>query len=210
MKRQILAFSAFALVSVAGVAVVTAPSRANAPAPAASRAALQIDTAHSSLLFKIKHKDVAWFYGRFGDVKGTFDLDPANAAGGSIEVTVKAESIDSGNQKRDEHLRSPDFFSAKEFETMTFKSTSVKKTGEHTFDVAGDFSLHGVTKQITVPVEFTGKASGQRGGDVAGIHTTFTIKRSDYGMSYMQGGGLGDEVTIIASLEGGTPRQPRQ
>jgi polyisoprenoid-binding protein YceI len=204
MKRPILVLSALALATVAGVGITALPTAyASQPEKAAAAPGVfSVDTTHSSLIYKIKHQDVAYFYGRFNDVNGAFKLDPASPESGSVDMTVKADSVDTGNKKRDDHLRSQDFFSAKEFEKITFKSTSVKKSGENTFDVTGDFTMHGVTKQITVPVEFTGAATGRR-GQIAGIHTTFTIKRSDYGMDFMQGKGLGDEVTITASLEGG-------
>ena len=167
----------------------------------AGPAAYSVDTGHSSVLFRIKHNDVSWFYGRFNTFNGNFSFDPGSGEITGVDVTVDAESVDTGNKRRDDHLRSPDFFSSKEFPAISFKSTSLRKTGENTFEVTGDLSLHGVTKQITVPLEVTGAASGRR-GPVAGIHSTFTFARSDYGMNFMVGAGLGDEVTIIVSLQG--------
>lgn len=200
MKSRILALSAATIAAVAGIALYAVPSQATAgQAAKASASAFNVDGAHSSVVFKIKHNDVAWFYGRFNDLKGVFTVEPES---GAIEITVNAESVNSGNEKRDNHLRSPDFFSSKEFPTITFVSKSLKKTGETTFDATGDLTLHGVTKEITVPVEVTGRGEGRR-GEIAGLHTTFTINRADYGMGYMQGRGLGDDVTLIVALEGG-------
>jgi polyisoprenoid-binding protein YceI len=207
MNRSVLAVSTLVLTALAGVAIGWAPQQGQQPAgrpseqpsAAASAGSFSVDPVHSSLLFKIKHNDVAWFYGRFTDFKGSFAMGPD---AGAVQLTVNTESIDTGAKKRDDHLRSQDFFSATEFPTITFSSNSVKKTGENTYEATGDFTLHGVTKQITVPIEQTGKAKGPRGGELAGMQSMFTIKRSDYGMEFMQGKGLGDEVTIIASFEG--------
>jgi polyisoprenoid-binding protein YceI len=197
--------AALVAVFAAGSAIAalsfTAPGT-TAPAPvAADAASYSLDTSHSSVLFKIKHNDVSWFYGRFNGFDGHFSFDPQSRELSGVEVTVQAESVDTGNKKRDDHLRSPDFFSAKEFPAISFRSASVRRTGENTFEASGDLSLHGVTRQITVPVELTGAASSRR-GPVAGIHSTYTFNRSDFGMNFMIGGGLGDEVTIIVSLQG--------
>jgi polyisoprenoid-binding protein YceI len=202
MMKSLVVLGAVAVTMLATTVATRFSSPAIAAVPAPSlRAAATIDTVHSSLLFKIKHQDVAWFYGRFNEFSGTYALDPENADSGSVNLTIQAESVDTGNKKRDDHLRSQDFFSAREFPTITFQSSSVRKTGDNTFEATGDLSLHGITKEITVPVEFTGKKAGQR-GELSGVHATFAIKRSDYGMNFMVGSGLGDEVTIIVSLEG--------
>lgn len=200
---------AAALLSGAGLGIAAgfAPARPApaAPAPAAADG-YKVDAVHSAVIYRVKHNNVAYHYGRFDKVEGTFLLDKENASSSSINVTVPVESVSSGNSSRDGHLKKADFFSAAEFPTMSFKSTEVTKKGEAdgypVFTVKGDFTMHGVTKPITVDVKHTGEGSGQR-GQVAGFETTFTIKRSDYGMNFMQGKGLGDDVTITVSLEGG-------
>lgn len=204
MKRAMSALTAVALMSLVGVAVVSTEATAQKTAAPAAAGAFTVDAVHSTVLFKVKHLGVANAYGRFNDMSGAFVVDAASESGNSLEVSVNVESIDTANAGRDKHLRSPDFFSSKEFPTMTFKSTKFVKSGEKTFDVTGDLTFRGVTKTITVPVELLGVGKGRRGGEVAGIETTFTIKRSDYGMTYMvDNGGLGDEVTITVALEGG-------
>jgi polyisoprenoid-binding protein YceI len=160
----------------------------------------KIDPVHSSVLFGIKHLGVTDFYGVFKDISGTVTFDKADPAKSSVDLTVPVESIDSRNPKRDQHLKSPDFFNAKQFPTLSFKSKKVEASGD-TYKISGDFTLHGVTKPITVEFKKGGEGKGMEGEVRGGGETRFTIKRSDYGMTFMQGA-LGDEVSIILSFEG--------
>jgi polyisoprenoid-binding protein YceI len=162
--------------------------------------AFKIDPVHSSVLFGIKHLGVTNFYAVFRDVSGTVTFDKGDPAKSSFELTVPVESIDSRNPKRDQHLKSPDFFNAKQFPTLSFKSTKVEASGD-TYKVSGDFTLHGVTKPITIEFAKGPEGKGMEGEVRGGGETRFTIKRSDHGMTFMQGA-LGDEVQIIVSLEG--------
>lgn len=160
----------------------------------------KVDPIHSSVVFRIKHFDVAYFYGRFNTVNGTITLDddPAKVA---IEVEIKAADLDTNNLKRDAHLRSQDFFSVKEFPKITFKSTSAKKAGEKVLDVTGDLTLHGVTKSVSARLTLTGAGKDTKGKERAGGEAHLFLKRSDFGMKYMVGP-LSDEVQVIISLEG--------
>ncbi len=169
-------------------------------APASSLAeSYKVDPVHSFVLFRIKHMGIGQAYGRFNQSSGTFSIDESDPAKCAIDVTVKAESVDTGNAKRDSHLKSPDFFNAKEFPTIKFKSKTFTKTGERMYDVEGELTLHGVTKPIAVKVEHIGTAN-----DKAGIEATFTVKRSEFGMTFgLDNGSLGDEVTVRVGLEGG-------
>ena len=160
----------------------------------------KIDPVHSSVLFSIKHLGVTDFYAVFKDISGTVSFDQADPSKSSVELTVPVESIDSRNPKRDQHLKSPDFFNAKQFPTLSFKSKKVEGTGA-AYKVTGDFTLHGVTKPITVEFKKGPEGKGMEGEIRGGGETRFQIKRSDYGMNFMQGA-LGDEVNIILSLEG--------
>jgi polyisoprenoid-binding protein YceI len=193
------------LAGVAGLGAVAAgrPEAAPTVAPARAEGAYTVDAVHSSVIYRIKHLNVSNSYGRFNDISGSFHFDAAKPEASVLDVSVQTESIDSANEKRDGHLKSQDFFSAKEFPTIAFKGKTFKKTTDTTFDVEGDLSLHGVTKPVTVKVELTGSGPGMRGGEVAGIEARFSIKRSDFGMNYMVGKGLSDEVDLIVSLEGG-------
>ena len=175
-----------------------------AQAPTASAAgvtAYTIDDVHSCALFRVKHAAASQFWGRFNDVSGTFTVanDPALMA---FSVEIKVDSVDTAEPKLDGHLKSPDFFNAAEFPTMKFTSKSAKKAaGENMFEVAGDLSMHGVTKPVTAMVELTG-VSDMMGGR-AGIEAIFNVKRSDFGMTYgVDKGAIGDEVRVLVNLEG--------
>jgi polyisoprenoid-binding protein YceI len=160
-----------------------------------------IDPVHSSVVFGIKHMGVTNFYAVFNEITGTVTFDAADPSKSSVDITVPVESIDSRNPKRDQHLKSPDFFNVKQFPTLTFKSTKVEKSGD-THKVTGDFTLHGVTKPITIEFNKGPEVKGMAEGELrSGGETRFTIKRSDYGMTFMKDA-LGDEVSIILSVEG--------
>ena len=140
------------------------------------------------------------FYGAFKQVSGTVSLDAADPAKSSVELTIPVESVDTRNEKRDQHLKSPDFFNAAQFPTITFKSTKVEANGG-IYKVTGDLTLHGVTKPLTVEFKKGGESKGQKGEVKTGGETHFAIKRSDFDMKFMAGP-LGDDVNIILSLEG--------
>src|SRR5215212_12151210 len=126
----------------------------------------KIDPVHSSVLFSIKHLGVTDFYGMFKDISGTVTFDKSDPAKSSVELTVPVESLDSRNPKRDQHLKSPDFFNAKQFPTLSFKSKKVEASGG-TYKVSGDFTLHGVTQPLTI--EFKKGAEGKgMAGEVRG------------------------------------------
>jgi polyisoprenoid-binding protein YceI len=161
--------------------------------------AYQVDSVHSSMVFRVKHMGTSNFYGRFNSITGSFTLDN-DAAKNSFTVQIPTDNVDTANAKRDQHLKGPDFFNAKQFPTITFKSTEVKKAGDSSFDVTGDLSLHGVTKSVTAKVTKTGSGSFQR-RQIAGVEAVLDIKRSDFGMNLMLEA-LGDDIHIIVSLEG--------
>jgi polyisoprenoid-binding protein YceI len=161
----------------------------------------KLDPVHSMVIFKVNHMGVSNTYGRFNEPSGTFSIDP-DPANMSFETSVAVEKIDTGFAARDHHLKSADFFDAMQFPTITFKSTGVKKSGSNTYEVTGDLTLHGVTKSITVTVNEIGAAKvPPKGEERAGFETTFTVKRSDYGMNFMPGM-VGDEITLMVNTEG--------
>ncbi len=193
------------LVMALVVAFVTLRSPATPTPNALDAATFTVDPVHSTIHFKIRHMGVSNFYGRFNDFSGHFAFDPNDLAAANFEFTVEAASVDTGNDGRDGHLRTPDFFGVDSFATISFKSTSVKpgsKAG--TYDLTGDLTLLGKKKTITVPLEWFGtKDGGERMGVLAGFESIFTIKRSDFGMNYgLEHGALGDEVTLIVAIEG--------
>ena len=196
------AIIALTTLSSFGLLALATPKAAAAATPASAEAVTYaVDSVHSSALFKVKHMGVSYFYGRFAEMSGTLtvDEDPSKC---SLLIEVPAESIDSGNDKLDQHLRSPDFFDAKQFPVVGFKSTKVEAGEDGGYRVTGDFILHGVTKSITVDVEKTGSADG-RSGKLIGFHTVFTIDRREFDMNYGTDGPLGSDVELTISLEAG-------
>ena len=161
----------------------------------------EIDAAHSMIIFRAKHNGVSYNYGRFNEFTGKITMD-ADASNNMVEFEVKAASVDTGNEKRDQHLRSSDFFSAKQFPVITFKSTKVsaKEGKEDVLEVTGDLELHGVKKSVTVDVEITGRGQGRQGESLIGFESTFTIQRSEFGMTYGMGS-VSDDIRITVSIE---------
>lgn len=183
--NRLIAFAALAALLLASPAIATTYS---------------IDGSHSSAIFKIKHLDVAYFYGAFKGVSGKITYDEANPSAASIDLTLDAESVDSRNENRDTHIKSPDFLNAKQFPTITFKSKSVSAQGDD-LRVTGTLTLHGVSKDITVTATKTGAGTNPRNQkQMIGFHSEFTVERSDFDMNFMVGP-LSDEVTFILSLE---------
>jgi polyisoprenoid-binding protein YceI len=158
------------------------------------------DPAHSSTVFRAKHMNTSYVWGRFNEIAGSFTLDENNPQESRFEFQVKADSIDTGQAKRDQHLKSPDFFNVVQFPTINFKSQSVTKSG-NVYEVTGDLTLHGVTKPVTVRVVPTGKGTGPTGAPIAGIDASFTLKRSDFGINKMLEG-IGDSIWVDVCVEG--------
>jgi len=157
---------------------------------------------HSSVVFKIKHGGIGYFYGTFAGFDGKFRISTENPSETMIDVSVETASVNSNNSRRDGHLKSPDFFNAEQFPKLSFKSTSAKAHDDGTIHVTGDLTYRGQTKSITVPVTKTGEGE-TRQGYKQGMHTEFTIKRSDFGDNWgIDNGGLSDEVTLIVSFQG--------
>jgi len=175
----------------------------------ADAAVYKADPAHSAVGFTIRHF-VSNVPGRFGDFDGTIHYDKQNPAASKVELTVRSTSIDTDNDDRDKHLRSADFFDVEKFPTLSFSSTSVKAQDADTLAVAGDLTIHGVTKQVTIPVEILGTMQTPQ-GEKAGFETSFTVNRKDYGVLWnrvLDAGGtiLGDDVKVSIAIE--ADRQP--
>jgi polyisoprenoid-binding protein YceI len=159
-----------------------------------------LDAMHSGVTFKISHLGLSWVHGRFNEVSGDFTIDPDNPGKCSFALKIKAESIDTNNQKRDDHLRSPDFFNVKQYPVLTFKSTSVK-AGKDGYQVTGDLTMHGETKSVTFVLVGGKKAEFPKGVQRTGFSTDLTLKRSEFGMDKMLEA-VGDDVHISVSFEG--------
>ena len=165
-----------------------------------------VDKNHSEAIFQVRHL-VSRVSGRFDDFAGTINVDRANPSVSSVEFTIKAPSIDTGVADRDKHLRSADFFDAEKYPEITFKSTAIKPSGrKDVYDVTGTFTMRGVTKTITLPVEFLGFIKDPRGNERAGFSTHTTLNRKDYGINWnraLDNGGalLSDDVDVTVNIE---------
>jgi polyisoprenoid-binding protein YceI len=190
MKSLVIAPFLFTLLAL--------PKTADAPRPAGEHD-WTVDTGHSSVVFKVKHANAAWFKGTFDTITGAVSLDPTKPDAGSVQLTIPVESVDTNDKKRDDHLKAADFFNGKENPEITFQSTKIAAKGAM-LEVTGDLAMAGKKKPITIQVEKVGE--GEMYGKRVGFSTTFTIKRSDYGMTYgIDKNALGDEVTLMIDLE---------
>jgi len=167
--------------------------------------AFTIDSRHSEAMFRVRHF-MSKVSGKFPDVSGVVNIDKANPAASSVNVSIKTATIDTGVADRDKHLRSADFFDTDKFPEISFKSTKIAPTSrKDVYDVTGDFTMHGVTKQITLPVEVLGWQSGPQ-GDRVGFSLNTSVNRKDYGVIWnraLDNGGymLGDDVEVNVAVE---------
>ncbi len=162
--------------------------------------AYAIDPVHSSVSFKILHAGISYIHGRFDDVSGQFVIDKADPAKSSFTLSIKTESVNTNNAKRDEHLRTPDYFNVKQFPTMSFQSTSVKAV-DGGYEAAGELTLHGVKKPVTVVLKGGDKTvEFPKGMMRVGFSVLLSIKRSEFDMK-TDLGALGDDVYIDMGLE---------
>jgi polyisoprenoid-binding protein YceI len=161
-----------------------------------------IDPVHSSVGFSIRHF-VSKVQGHFNTFSGTLTVDRSNLENSSVVASIDVASVSTSSEKRDAHLRTPDFFDAASFTTITFKSTSWKKTGDDTFDVTGDLSIHGVTKQVVLKVTSTGFGPGMQGAQLSGWEAEVTLNRKDFGVNgpAWLGAAVGDEVKVSIEVE---------
>ncbi len=143
---------------------------------------------------------ISQVHGRFNKFEGALAVDKADASKSMFSMKINADSVDTGNEARDKHLRNPDFFDTKQYADMTFKSTAVKAVKDG-YEVEGDFAMHGKTKKIKFTLQ-GGKEVEAMGAEKIGFITDFTIKRSDFGMVDKNPGGLSDEVYVSIGLEG--------
>jgi polyisoprenoid-binding protein YceI len=185
----------FAAVAVAGLGLATARE-------AMAGGTYSVDTVHSTVLFRVKHMNASFAYGRFNDISGQFAFDDQDPAQSRFEFVVKADSIDTASPQRDQHLKSPDFLNAVQYPTITFKSKTVAKDGPDAFQVTGDLTFHGVTKPISFKLTRTGSGKDFKGKAIAGFEAPFWIKRSEFKMSPKMIGPVGDDVLVTVSVEG--------
>ncbi|MBM7072562.1 YceI family protein [Shewanella sp. 202IG2-18] len=163
----------------------------------------QVDVrgAHAFVNFKIKHLGYSWLYGRFNKFDGKFTWDESNPNGSNINIEIDTASIDSNHAERDKHLRNKDFLNVSKYPTSTFNSTKIKFDDKTHGVVTGEFTLHGVTKTISFPIEKLGEGKDPWGGYRAGFVGTTQIKLSDYGIEYNLGP-ASTHVELELAIEG--------
>ena len=185
--------------TLALVALTIALGSAPSWAETARAGKYKIDPAHTSVLFTVSHLGFSDLVGRFNTIEGNMVLEPHGNS--RVEVEIRTASIDTNHDKRDDHLRSPDFFNAKLYPVIRFASKKVSYNGKgEPVKVVGDLTLHGVTRQVTLDVTPVGAGKDPWGGYRAGYKAYTVIKRSDYGMNFMQGG-IGDDIRIDLNIE---------
>jgi polyisoprenoid-binding protein YceI len=185
------------LPALAGLALVSGFS---AQAFAATEK-FNLDKPHTQIIFSVEHMGLSHSYGKFTDYEGAINLDENTPEQSNAEITIKTASVDLDDDKWNEHVKGKDFFNVEKFPTITFKSTKIEKTGDHTANLTGDLTLLGVTKPVTLAVVHnkTGKHP-MKDVMATGFSATGTIKRSDFGMNY----GVpmvGDEIKLIIEAE---------
>lgn len=169
--------------------------------PAAQRI-FELDPVHCAAMFRIHHAGAGQFWGRFNDVSGSVTYAEDDSMAPAFEISVAAESIDTGTEKLDRTLQSPNFFNRIEHPAITFKSTRSVRVDHRKWTVHGDLTLLGVSRPIAAEVEVTGTV-GNPVQAKAGFEATFTIHRSDFGMTWgVDNAALGDEVRLVIALEG--------
>jgi polyisoprenoid-binding protein YceI len=153
---------------------------------AATKQEWAFDVVHSSINFTVRHMVVSKVRGRFTKWDGVLAMDEQNPGDGRVEVVIDAASIDTGVAQRDAHLRSADFFDVERFPTITFKSTRVEQVGAGALRVAGDLTMHGVTRPVVLDVDYAGSAKDPWGGVRAGFSARVSLDRKEFGLTYNQ------------------------
>ena len=166
----------------------------------------QIDPSHSHIAFTVRHMMISKVRGRFETFNGTINFDEANPSSSSVQVEVDLNSIQTRDEKRDAHLKSPDFFDAEKFPTMTFASSRIEQVDEQNGRLVGNLTIKGISKEIVLDVEYAGTAKSPWGSVSAGFSARGAINRKEWGLNWNQaletGGVLvGEKINIEIDLE---------
>jgi len=172
-----------------------------AMATAANAEIFTVDTGHAEIGFSVKHMMVSNAKGKFNTFEGTLDYDIATKTLKSAEGSIQAASIDTNNEKRDVHLKNEDFFNVGKHPKMTFKSTSIKSTGEGTFEMTGNLNVLGIDREVVLPITINGPVEGKRGATLLGVECITVLNRRDLGIDHGAAAMIGDEVKIDISAE---------
>lgn len=185
--------------SVNLAAIVIALSSASVLAEVALNGSYKIDPAHSAVQFSVGHLGIGNMVGRFNTVAGNFNIDSKGSS--KVDVTIEVTSVDTNHEKRDAHLRSPDFFNVKQYPTMKFVSDKVSyNTQGEPVSVSGNFTMHGKTQNVTLTIKPVGAGKDPWGNYRAGYTVTTVIKRSAFDMNFMADG-IGDDISITMNIE---------
>jgi polyisoprenoid-binding protein YceI len=166
-----------------------------------------IDPAHSAAEFKVRHMMISNVKGKFSGLSGSLKLDETDYTHSSIEVSIPSASVSTVDDKLDAHLKNEDFFDVEKFPTLTFKSTSIRSTGDHDYEVTGDLTIRGVTKSVTLSVNDLSEPSKDPWGNLRiGLSGSAKVNRKDFGLVWnapLEFGGVlvGDEVTITLDVQ---------
>lgn len=165
-----------------------------------------IDASHSVITFSVRHMMISKVRGRFTRFDGTVDFDEQNPTNSKVQVTIDASSIDTRDERRDGHLMSPDFLDVANYPTLTFVSKRVEVIDESHGRIIGDLTIRGVTREVTLDVEYNGQSKSPWGTISAGFSATTKINRKDWGLTWnvaLETGGVlvGEEVTIEIEIE---------
>lgn len=205
IHRRFVAVAALALSLAVGVAFAVPtpasnalPSQAKDAKPVAD-GEYTVDPVHTTVMFRVQHYETSWFYGRFGDVSGKVNYSAATPEKASVEFTVKTASIDTFHPARNTHVKSAEFFDVEQFPTATFKSKKVAKSATG-LSVTGDFTLHGVTKELTFEVLHLAGGKDMKGNVIGGFEGKLEFKRSDFGIKTFLPA-VGDDITLLVSIE---------
>lgn len=210
MKSKL--YAALGVGALGTALVLIAPTVAQQPPSAAATQTVaeptapkyNVDVVHSHIVFSILHMGVGTNWGRFNEFSGTIHFDPENLAGSRIHVAVNTASVDTRNERRDRHVRTADFFNVEQFATAEFVSDKITHVQDNMYQVSGTLTFMGVSKPLTAPFRYNGKAEGRRGALIGG-DAEFVFKPGEHGMPQSQG--LGSEVRVFVSLEAGEARE---
>jgi polyisoprenoid-binding protein YceI len=188
-------------VSVFGLAIIISPMLRAQPVT------WRIDPSHSSAQFSVRHMMISTVRGQFGGVKGTVVYDPKNPAASTVEATIDVTTINTGQAKRDSDLKSEDFFDAKRYPEMKFKSKNIEIAGPGKLKVTGDLTINAITRPVVLDVDGpTPPIRDPQGREKVGVNATTKVSRKEFGILYnpiMEGGGVtvSDEVSIVLEIE---------
>lgn len=165
-----------------------------------------LDPNHTLAEFSVRHMMVTTVKGRFEKVSGTVHFDPQNPAASSVEAVIEAASINTGVHDRDNHLRSADFFDVAKYPQITFKSTNIQITGDNEGKITGDLTIHGITRPVTLEVEYFGENVNPYGHTVIGFSAATKINREDFDLTWnvaLETGGVlvGKDIKISLDVE---------